>query len=316
MATYSQWARTGPLKPVTWLCGDEAALIRLVLDAYRADTPGDCQFALFAAAGDSGWLWDALLTDSLPEFPRLTIVYGAEKLTSLAPMAALLDGAAAGGSRVVFVSAAADFDQDKEKHLAPHLAVIKGHKSRLGQLIRCCAPSKSEDQVALIASWWPGLTRNQAWTVLRRCGRLTLAAEACDKAVRAGLAPSETAITVVCEAEPGAAFADALVKGDKAGAMAAAQLSGHGETGYGLAVLITKLGQLGAICAAQKAGAGPRDLAARTGMGRWIVSQLAPYASSYDAGRVARCRELLAMAESRHRTGAQAGVAQAVVACW
>jgi len=312
MATYSQWARTRTLKPVTWMCGDEPALIRLVLGAYRAATPSDCQFVLFAGGPESD-LWDALLADSLPEFPRLTVVYGAEKLKNLGPVSALLAEASADGPRVVFVSAAADFAKAGEE--PEHLAAIK--KSRQGQLIRCCAPSKPEDQVILVASWWPGLTRNQAWTVLRRCGgSLTLAAEACDKAVRARLAPAEASITAVCEAEPGAAFADALVKGDKAAAMAAAQQAGPGDTGYGLAVLLTKVGQLGAICAAQKAGAGPRDLAARTGLGRWIVSQLAPYAAPYDAGRVTRCRELLAMAESRHRTGAAAGVAQAVVACW
>lgn len=312
MATYSQWAKTKTLKPVTWLCGDEPALIRLVLAAYRTATPADCQFVLFAGEPESD-LWDALLSDSLPEFSRLTVVYGAEQLKNLVLVSALLAEATADGPRVVFVSADADFARPGEE--PPHLAAIK--KSRHGQLLRCCAPSRSEDQVALIASWWPGLTRNQAWKVLRRCGgSLTLAAEACGKAVRAGLGPSETSIPVVCEAEPGAAFADALVKGDKTAAMAAARLAGPGETGYGLAVLATKLGQLGAICAAQKAGAGPRDLAARVGLGRWIVSQLAPYAVKYDGDRVARCRELLAMAESRHRTGAAAGVAQAVVACW
>jgi hypothetical protein len=312
MATYSQWAKTKTLKPVTWLCGDEPALIRLALDAYRDATPADCRFVLFAG-GPEADLWDALLSDSLPEFPRLTVVYGAEQLKNLGPVSALLAGAAADGPRAVFVSAAADFAKAGEE--PPHLAAIK--KSRHGQLLRCCAPSRSEDQVVLIASWWPGLTRNQAWIVLRRCGgNLTLAAEACGKAVRAGLSPSEMAITVVCEAEPGAAFADALVKGNKDAAMAAAQQAGPGETGYGLAVLATKLTQLGAIFAAQKAGAGPRDLAARAGLGRWIVSQLASYAVRYDADRVARCRELLAMAEAWHRTGAQAGVAQAVVACW
>lgn len=313
MATYSQWAKTKVLKSVTWLCGDEPALSRLVLDAYRGATPADCRFALFAG-GPEPDLWDALLADSLPEFPRLTVVHGAERLKNLTPVSALLAEAAADGPRVVFVSADADFAKSGEK-TAPALAAIQ--KSRHGQLLRCCAPSRSEDQVALVASWWPGLTRNQAWTVLRRCGGgLTLAAEACDKAVRAGLGPSETALAVVCEAEPGAAFADALVKGDKTAAMAAACQAGPGETGYGLAVLTTKLGQLGAICAAQKAGAGPRDLAARSGLGRWAVSQLAPYAVKYDGDRVARCRELLAVAESWHRTGAAAGVAQAVVACW
>ncbi len=313
MATFSQWDKTRTLKTVAWVCGDEPALVRAVLAVYRAATPANCQYVLFAGGRESD-IWDTLLGDPLPGFPRLIIVFGAEKLKNLAPVSALLADAAADGPRAVFVSSAADFAKGDDD-LAAHLAAIR--KSRLGQLIRCCAPSRSEDQVGLVVSWWPGLSRNQAWAVLRRCGgSLTRAAGACDKAVRAGLEPSEAAISAVCEGEPGAAFADALVKGKKGEAMAAAQQAGHGDTGYALAVLATKLGQLGAIHAAQKAGAGPRDLAGRVHLGRWVVSQLAPYAASYDAGRVSRCRELLAMAESRHRSGAGAGVAQAVVAGW
>ncbi len=313
MATFSQWDKTRTLKSVAWVCGDEPALVRAVLAAYRAAIPADCQFVLFAGGRESD-VWDALLSDPLPGFPRLSIVFGAEKLKNLAPVSALLADAAADGPRVVFVSAAADFAKDGDD-LASHLAAVK--KSRHGQLIRCCPPARSEDQVNLVTAWWPGLSRNQAWTVLRRCGgSLTLAAGACDKAVRAALAPTGTSIEGVCEAESGAAFADALVQGKKAQAMAAAQQAGHGETGYALAVLATKLGQLGAIHAAQKAGAGPRDLAGRVHLGRWIVGQLVPYAASYDAARVSRLRELLAMAETWHRSGARAGVAQAVVAGW
>jgi hypothetical protein len=313
MATYSQWGRTKILKAVAWVCGDEPVLVRAVLGAYRDATPAGCQYVLFAGEPERE-VWDVLLGDPLPGFPRLVVVFGAEKLKNLVPVSALLAGAAADGPRVVFVSSAADFEGGG-KTLAPHLEAIR--KSRHGQLVRCCAPSRSEDQVALVASWWPGLTRNQAWTVLRQSdGSLTRAGEACGKAVRAGLSPSDAAIAVVCEAEPGAAFADALIKGKKGEAMAAAQQAGPGETGYALAVLATKLGQLGAIHAAQKAGAGPRDLAGRTHIARWVVSQLAPYAAPYDAARAARCRELLAMAETWHRSGAGTGVAQVVVAGW
>lgn len=314
MATYIQWAKTSTLKPLAWVCGPEPVLVRAVTGAYREDTPADCQVVLSAGDTAENLVWDALLGDPLPGFPRLSIVLAAEKLKSTQVMAQLAASASADGPRAVFVSADADFPRDG-KDLAPHLAALQ--KSRHGQLIRCCAPSKSEDLVSLVCAWWPGLSRNLAWQVLRRSdGDLTRAAGACGKAVRAGLEPSEASVLAVSEPEPGAAFADALVAGKKGEAMAAARQAGRGDTGYGLAVLASRLDQLAVVHDALKSGVPQRDLSARVHVSRWQAGQLAPHAPSYDVARVARCRELLAMAESRHRAGAAAGVAQAVVACW
>jgi len=314
MATFSQWNRTQPLRAVTWLCGPEPALVREVLAVYRAACPADCQVVLWAGAGPDSGVWDVVLTDPLPEFPRLVTVHGAQRLKDFSPLTALLEGAGPDGPRVVFVSAEDDFTTDSGE-LVPHLAAVKASKH--GQLIRCCPPARPADLAALVASWWPDCGPALAWQLLQDCGgSLSQAAEACGKAVRAGLAPGRETAAAVCEAEPGAEFADALIAGDKAAAMAAAQRAGHAETGAGLGLLASRLSHLAALAEAIRGGARSYELAQKAQVNRWLAGRLAPYAPSYDAARVARARELLARAESAHRGGAGAGVAQLVVAGW
>lgn len=314
MATYKQFIQgDGQLRRLAWVCGPEPALVASVLAAYRSRTVRDETAVLFGGDVPDRDIWDLLL--SSPPGERLVIVHAAGKMRDFSPMPALAAGIE--GLTAVFVSAADDFERTEtggKKALVPHLAVIQA--CRAGQLIRCCAPSRSEDQAALVASWWPGADVILAGQVLSRCGSLTAAAQACGKAARAGLPPHRDSLAAVCEPEPGAAFAEPLISGRKAAAMAAAEQAGRAETGYGLAILASRLTHLAAIHDAQLAGAGPRELAGKTGIGRWLITQLAPYAARYDAARVARCREVLALAEGWHRQGASCGIAQAVVAAW
>lgn len=316
MGTYVQWAKARRTLPLAWVCGDQPALAREVTAAYRASCPADCQYVLTAGDGPDRDVWDVVLTDPLPTFPRLLTVRAAERLRDLAPMAALAAAASADGPRTVFVSAEADFarvPQGDKKVLAPHLAILQA--SRHGQLVRCCAPARAEDQLALVASWWPGAGPGLARMVLRACGGdLTLAWQACDKAGRAGLAAESRYAGVVCEAEPGASFADPLVAGNKAAAIAAAHKAGPEETGAGIGLLAAWLRVLAAIREARPPGGGP--LVRVEGVDRFLLHKLGPFAGPYDSARVARCREVLAMAEHFWRSGAREGVAAAVVALW
>ena len=74
---------------------------------------------------------------------------------------------------------------------------------------------------------------------------------------------------------------------------------------------------LAAIRDASRHGAGPSELPCKVrGIDRWLLGRLAPHARPYDAARVRRCRELLALAEHSWRSGAPGGVAEAVVSLW
>jgi hypothetical protein len=316
MGTFSQWSKTRKVAPLAWVCGDEPALVREVVSVYRATCPGDRQLTVTAGEVPDRDVWDAALSDSPT---RLLVIRHADKLGDLAPMAALAAGASATGLRVVFVSEAGDFakvDAGGKKVLAPHLEALKDSKH--GQLVRCCAPTRAEDRAALVASWWPGADTGHAVLVLRLCGGdLTLAREACDKATRAGLAPEAKHAGLVCMPEPGAGFADPLIAGDKAAAMAAAYQATPDETGAGIGLLAARLPVLAEIHDAQQGGATPGQLpSVLRHIDRFLLHLLARYAGPYDKARVAREREVLAMAEHYWRGGATEGVAVTVVALW
>jgi hypothetical protein len=318
VGTFTQWNKTCKTPPLAWVCGDQPALVRIVLDAYRAGYSAADTWGLWADDEEPRDIWDELFT--LPLNPRLIIVHRAERLgASLSQMDELAIRGPAGAA-AVFVSGQADFARtegdDGKKALVPHLAAIQGVRN--GQLVRCCAPSKYEDKMALVATWWPGAGTNHARTVLRLCGGdLTLAAQACDKARRAGLEPTDKHAALVCEDGGEAGFADPLVAGDKAAAMAAARRAGPGETGAGIGLLASRVTMLAAISDALRAGATPSELPYKVReIDRWLLGRLAPHAAPYDAVRVRRCRELLAMAEHSWRLGAPQGVAEALVALW
>lgn len=304
------------MRRIAWVCGPEPALVRQVVEAYRAGYPADGIWALSAAEETSRDVRDELMSE--PGLSaRLIIVHSAEKLADAVLMTMLAEGGPEGGC-VLFVSAEDDFtriESDGKKVLAPHLAVLQAH--RHGQLIRCCAPGRREDQVAMVASWWPGAGLNLGHEVLTLCGgSLTRAWEACDKAVRAHLPPVARSVQMVCLPEPGDSFADALIAGNKAGALAAARAARRTEVGAGLGLLASRLSMLAAIADALRTGAEVSDLPGRTRIDRYLLHLLTPHAAAYGADRVARCREVLAMAESAWRAGADTGVAEIVISLW
>lgn len=313
MATYSQWDKRRKLTPLTWVCGAEPALVREVTTAYRAGCPADGTSVLWAGSSSDREVWDTVLSDPLGAATRLLLIYAAERLKEVEPMAALAAGAPSG--RVVFVSGSPDFAREGDV-LAPHLACIQA--SKYGQMIRCARPGRAEDLVKLVASWWPGSGRNLAAAVLTRCGGdLALARQGCEKATAAGLAPTDSAVAAVCVPGPAASFADPLIAGHKAAAMAAARQAGREITGPAIGLLETRLSVLALIGAALRAGTDPRDLPAKVrGADRFLVRMLAPFTGSYSTDRIARCREVLAVTGAAHRSGATRGVAELLVARW
>jgi hypothetical protein len=317
MATFHQWSKSSQqVRRVTWLCGPEPALVAEVLAAVRAAVPASPSM-LFAGDGSSEReIWDYLLSYP-PAGQRLAVVIGASRLTDLAPVPALLSDPGLAGSRVVFVSGDDDFergqDADGKRVLAPHLAALQA--SRNGQLIRCCAPSSAGDQAALVASWWPRAGSHFGYLVLEQCGRnLTMAWQACDKARRAGLAPTAQSALAVCLPDEGAGLADALIAGDKAAAMGAARQAGRDEIGSALSLLAARLTMLAELSEAARQG--PAELFSRVRGDRFLARRMAPYARAYGPDKVRRDREVLAMGEAAWRDGATAGVGESLVVLW
>lgn len=316
-ATFSQWNRKRALKPVTWLCGPEAALVSEVLDAYREGTQELPKVSLEAGAGlGDREIWDYILS-SPPDGGRRIFVYQAERLRNLDNIT-LLTQAGWELALTVFISGEEDFtrvEDGQRKVLAPPLAAIQA--SRLGQLIRCCAPAREEDLMGVVASWWPGAGANVAHQVMSLChGDLLLAREACGKARLAGLEPNYENADLVCQAVPSRSFTDALVSGERAQAMACVTQVRGLDIGKTLGMLSFRLDTLAAVSAGLSRGKDIAELSVKLKVDRYLLRTYIALAPSYPSSRIRKCRELVAVAETSWQAGASAGILETVVALW
>jgi hypothetical protein len=331
MAVFSVWNRKRLLHQVAWVCGPEPVLRREVVAAYVSGLPGISKSVWWFGEHEESQIWDYLLTPP-PAGGRLVIVQAAEK-AKLTERFALLIQNLMPLSYVVFTSSDDDFPYIEPKagkrpagqktriynatsrQLSPHLAVIQADKD--GQLIRCCRPSKDEELLKLIASWWPRSGANWAARVWERCGGdLTATWQACDTARRASLASNiEEHLDMACQHVPGAAFADSLISGQITEALQEAQVLGPHEALSAVALLNSRLSQVRLYAACSSRGM-TTDEIARRGLSRYQQHLLAPYAARYSPGRELGCRRLLARAEDTLRSGVRTGVLEAVAALW
>jgi DNA polymerase III delta subunit len=317
MATFMQWSARKNLKRIAWVCGPEQVLQREVVEAYREAVPAGGRMSLYAGRQDETELWDQVLTEP-GHAARLVVVHDADKLKFTGNFEVLAYGEAPATAFTVFISSAPDFprlDGQKKRQLAPHVAAIQASKD--GQLVRCTVPSKEEDLVQLVASWWPGAGGNLAHGLLKRVGGdLDEAHDACWKARLAALEPDISSVDLVAEMQPAAGFADLLLAGEQRDAMSLAGTLTRGEVGVALATLITKLEKIDLIRAARSEGMERAEMAVRLRLDRYTLHQLFPLVPQYSDSRVRAARELLALAESHYRSGAFEGVPEAVVALW
>ena len=320
MATFSQWLRAGcPAKRITWVCGPEQVLADDVVSAICSAVPGGgLHCGQYSAGADpEREIWAACAVIPPPGEQRLVIVRDAHKLRRPGELVPLVKaGREAAGLHLLFVSADADFprerDGDGKSVLAPHLAALRD--SRYGQLIRC-VPPKDDDLLDWAARCWPGLGRNAAWRLLEAAGGDLGAVRAAGaKAVATGLL-AEKYIPVLGEPPPGGQFAELLVRGDRAAALAAARTAPL-AAGSAIGLLDSRLGTLAAIRDGQRRGLEDKDIASRLGVPRFLIGAYRDVAHAYDPARVRACRELLAVADAAWRTGADRGVAEVLAASW
>jgi hypothetical protein len=302
---------------VAWVCGPEPVLRHDVTAAYAEALPGASRWNLWPESNP----WDILL--AVPSGPRLVTVWGAEKLGHLDRLPLLLADEF-DRAFTVFVSADDDFPRTEERSekpdrprsvLAPSLAALRD--SRHGQLVRCTVPKDPEGQAQLAASWWPGAGRNFGAALLERCaGDIAAARHAALKAGFADLPPEVPALDLVCPPAARYEFADLMVAGNVKAAMAAAAFTPPDQAGQVLALLSSRLTVLSVLSDAARKGVSAQDAAIRLKIDAYSVRLLRPYAAAYTPRRTARCREVLALAESAWKSGARDGILEAVAALW
>lgn len=310
IGTFSQWNKTRPLRPVTWACGPEEVLRREVIRHFYESFPDSSKAAMWPEEHEDR-TWSHLL-GAAGLRGRVTIVYGAAGLRLAADRLPVLLDSIPDGHFVVFNSGESDFTRAGDT-LAPHLEAIRKHKD--GQLVRCCRPSKEEELLKLIASWWPGAGPNHAWKVWRRCEEnLTASWQVCDTARRSKLPPDQQSLGYLVPLLEPSHWADAVMGGNRREAMAVMPADLPGQL-RALGELNATLGRAVTYARLVTQGRGPDEIA-RRGVSRYHQRLVAPYAGRYDAQREMRCRKLLALGEDALRSGARWGVLEAVAANW
>jgi hypothetical protein len=310
MAVFSQWQKAGcPVRRVTWVCGPEPVLAGDVTATVRAALPRDGQVVCFAGNDLERDIWAACGIVPPAGQDRLVVVYDAHRLRRPEELVPLVKaGREAAGAWLLFVSGDRDFPRD-EDGLAPHLAAIRD--SRCGQLIRC-TPPRDDDLLDWAARCWPGLGRNAAHRLLTRAGGDLAAVRAAGDKARASGLTAEKYIDIMCEGRPGEEFAEALIRGDRAGALAAGMVS----AGAAIGLLDSRLGHLASIREGQQRQLEDRDIAGRLGVPRFLIGRYRDAAQAYGPARVRHCRVLLAEADAAWRSGAGTGIAEVLAAGW
>lgn len=293
---------------MAWVCGSEQVLVRTVQDRYAAALPTLRPLPMWQ---DERRVWDDLLT--VPSGPQLVVVRDAERLKDLSLLSVLLSDSF-DGCYTIFTSTEDDFRRD-EKQLVAGLGVLRDSKH--GQLIRCCVPADEETAADIAASWWPGAGRNVGAALLTACGgSLTAAHQAADKAVRAGVTPDIRSVPAVCTGTSHEDYARMLLAGDRRRAMNAAAGVSPDAAGGVLSLLAIRLSLIPLVREAQHRRESPQETVRRLKVDAWVLRQLRPYAADYDPARVARCREVLAIAETAWKSGSRTGILEAVAALW
>lgn len=328
MAYYQQWRAKvdagEPPKRITWVCGPERLLVEEVVDHVRAalavsvldyvafDLGVDSEREVWAAANQYPAGKDAHGRD----LRRLVVVRGAERVARWEPLTGWMDEhRRLPVNYLVLVSAEHDFYRrraDDTRYLPEHLEAMKGRAS----LVRC-TPLPAEDLWAWCQRRTPGITKVDAvWLATRCAGSMVAVRNVLDQAALFTAAPARDTLEAFVSQFAGEAFVDAVVALHRPAALTAAQRVAADELGGLITVLERQLDALAVLHRAVHAGQTVGQVAGEGEVTQYLARKLLPHAKHYDPTRVARCRQLLALADDAFRRGVREAVGEVVIAAW
>lgn len=316
MSSYGQWSKAfasrGPAR-VTWVCGAERVLADEVVSSVRAAVNPDETETWTAGRDREKDIWASAL--AIPFVAtRLVIVRDAGKIRDWGRLRTwLAEKIVMRGVHLVFEAGEPDFPKDSDGKLADPCTWLRD--STVGQVVRCTSLDP-DDAAAWAGHRLPGLTPAQARYLLDRAsGSLSEVRTVLDKIRMSDCVLSQTALELLCSEMPGD-FADKLIRGDRAGAMLAAETLGESGLGWSLGVLASRLDTLSALHRAARDNVSRRDVVAKMGVPAFLAQQYAGVAKDYGEQRVARCWGALAVVEDAYRSGSPDGAAEVLVASW
>lgn len=314
---FNQWKNYAAKKDVarvTYVCGEQATLIELVIDDIISLLEVPATDFISVDADNSVWeLASQYPLD--PDSNRLVIVRNAEKLTDWSGLEDwLISMRTNPKNHLLFVSyesdAPATIRKGKKVTYAEHIELIRAK----GKFIRCSTPN-DDDLVSWAQSY--GLSKNAAEALVSRTsGDVTEMLNVLKKVHVWDGSPSPKAIALLCDELALDSFADYLIIRDKSSALLALQSMSEDDKLKALTWLDYRVSTMYEISACVRKRMYDGDIAAQTGIKIFLVKRLRPAVKDYDDRKLKLCRQLIAMADSALRDGVKVGVMEALITLW
>ena len=316
---FNQWrnyAAKGDVAKITYICGDQSALVELVLDDIKDILQVPVTDYVCLEAEQAANLWDIASQYPLdPDGNRLTVVRGAEKFSGWDQLAAWLSFSRANPKNfLVFVSGAFDgpgiYDKGKKLSYADHIELIRSK----GKFIKCSQPNE-EDLIKWCQSY--GLSQDSASFLVEHTSGDVSAILAVLKKVKVWKgSPNRKALALLCQRQALDSLADYLILLDKQSAMVALRSLSLDEYSRVLTRLDTRLDYMLDInrCVIRRMYA--NDIAQMTGIKIFLVNKFKGVAKEYDFNKIKQRRQIITLADAALRSGAKVGVMESVIALW
>jgi DNA polymerase III delta subunit len=314
---FNQWkahAAKGSVSKVTYCCGDQTALVELVVEDIRTllNVPTTDYIELDA---------DNIIWELASQYPldvnanRLVVVRHADKLDNWQPLSDWMSLSRSNPNNyLLFVSSNSDapviYDKGKKVSYLDHIELIRTK----GKFIKCSQPN-DEDLVSWAKSY--GLTEATAtYLVERASGDTARMYEVLKKIHIWNGSPNNKVIDVLCDEQALDSFADYLILRDKKNAYLALSTMSEEEKAKTINRLDSRLDLLMEIGKHVRKRMYAGDIAATTGIKIFLVKRFMPLVKEYDDRKIKYCRQILAMTDGAIRDGAKVGVWESLVTLW
>lgn len=357
MATYFQWRfpKSSKKEPrnfiaprVAWLCGSERVLVEQAVDDIRSALRfvGPLVCATFTLPSDDvSDVWGSAFQQMLDSSNRLTLVRGADRISSWDPLTAWLEQSRfMPNSFLAFVSSKSDFPRAPSFMSAPKpgkkygrmtKGVLDSHIAGIqkkGALVRCSYPRPDlnwvkfksgyrSDEIQILEwldSLAPGITPETGVHLIRQSGHdLRKMRDFCKMLSLLGATPSIALVDSMVRPSAAESFIDSLTVGDKRKAMRALEFLRVDEYGQVLSGLFTRTMKMGRLNELYREGRRtPDQLISERGSLNVLFVNFENSIGLYTPSRLDRLLPAMVETESAWRSGISAGVLETLVSVW
>jgi DNA polymerase III delta subunit len=316
---FNQWrnyAAKNDVAKITYVCGDQSALIELVLDDIKNILQVPVTDYVIVDASSSSNIWELASQYPLdPNSNRLVIVRQAEKVTSWNELSEWLAHSRSNPKNfIVFCSNQSDaqaiFAKGKRVSYAEHIELIRAK----GKFIRCSQPNE-DDLVKWCQSY--NLTEASAEYLIQRTSGDTSAMLSVLKKVKIWKgSPNAKAIELLCQEQALESLADYIILGEKRTAFTALKSIQTTEYAKVISRLDSRLDYMADIHRCQLRRMYDVDIASTTGIKIFLIKKFKSVAKEYDYKKVKYRRQLITVMDSAISDGATTGVMESLITLW